>query len=83
MLMPFVQCVIGRIDIQILQVHLLIADDHVDVVFTAQAVIGDGQQAVDVRRQIDARDFGAFVYDYVQEPRILMSKTIVVLAPDG
>ena len=33
------------IHVQILQVHLLVADDHVDVVLAAQTMIGDGQQS--------------------------------------
>jgi len=51
----------GSFNIQVLQMLLLVRDDDVDVVFRAQAMICYGQQTVGIRRQIDARDRGAFV----------------------
>jgi hypothetical protein len=39
----------GGVHVQVLQVHLLVADDDIDVVVAAQAVVGGGEQAVDVR----------------------------------
>ena len=46
----------GRVHGHVLQMQLLVADDHVDVVLAAQAVVGHRQQAVHVGRQIDAGD---------------------------
>src|SRR4051812_44327499 len=71
-----------RVHIQILQVLLFVADDHVHIVLTSQAVIGNRQQAVHVGWQIDARDIRTFIYDNVEKSRILVGKAIMVLAPD-
>ena len=46
-------------------------------------MIGNGEQTVDIRRQIDPGDFGAFVYNYIEKPGILMSEAIVILTPDS
>ena len=67
---------------QPLRCRLLAGDDDVDVVPAAQAVIGDRQQAVGVRRQVDADDLGLLVGNVVDEPRVLMAKAVVVLPPD-
>ena len=67
---------------QPLRRRLLAGDDDVDVVAAAQAVIGDGQQAVGVGRQIDADDLGLLIDDVVDEPRVLVAEAVVVLAPD-
>ena len=45
-----------------------------------QAVIGDAQERVGVRRQVDADDLGFLVYDMVDEAGILVAKPVVVLA---
>jgi hypothetical protein len=37
-----------------------------------QTVVGHGQQAIGVRRQIDARDLGFLIGDVIDEPRILV-----------
>ena len=61
--------------------RLLAGDDDIDVVPAAQAVIGDRQQAVSVRRQIDPDDLRLLVYDVVDEPGVLMAEAVVVLPP--
>ena len=61
---------------------LFAGDDHVDVIAAAQAMVGDGEQAVRIGRQIDAHDFGFLVHDVVDEAGILMREAVVVLAPD-
>jgi len=38
------------VDVQVLKMRLFIADDHIYIVLAPQAVIGDGQQRVDVWR---------------------------------
>ena len=73
----------GSIHIHVLQVHLLVRDDYVDVVLTPQTVISDGQKRVHIRRKINARYIGALVHNHVKEPWILVSKAVMVLTPDG
>src|ERR1700674_2358727 len=46
---------------------LFARDDQVDVVATAQAMIGDRQQAIRVRRQINAHDVRFLVRDVIDE----------------
>jgi hypothetical protein len=45
-------------------------------------VIGDPQQRVGVRWEIDADDVGLLVGDEIDEARILMAEAVMVLAPD-
>jgi hypothetical protein len=73
----------GGVHVQVLQVILLVADDDINIVMAAQAVIGGGQQAVDIRRQVDASDMGILVHHHVQESGILVGEAVVVLAPHG
>ena len=61
----------------------MLAGDHdVDVVAAAQAMIHHRQETIGIGRQIDAHDLGLLVDDVVDEARILMRESIVVLAPD-
>ena len=60
---------------------LLVRDDDVDVVARPQAMIGHAEQAVCVRRQIDAHDIRALVGDHVKKSRILVRKAVVILPP--
>ena len=83
MLMPLVQCAMACVHGHVLQVLLLVADDHVDVVGALQAVIGHAEQRVDVRRQVDAADVRALVQHDVEEAGILVREAVVVLPPDG
>jgi hypothetical protein len=59
------------IHVQPLRLPLFAGDDDVDVVLAAQAVIRHRQQAVDIGRQVNARDRCALVQHHVQETRIL------------
>ena len=72
----------GLVHRHVLQVLLLVADDHVDVVGAPEAVIGHAEQRVHVRRQIDAADIRALVHHHIEEARILVREAVVVLAPD-
>ncbi len=72
----------GGVHVQILQMHLFVTDDDVDIVVAAQAVVGRRQEGVDVRGQVDAGDSRFFIHHHVEEPRILMGKAVVVLAPN-
>jgi len=49
------------VDGEPLRGRLLAGDDEVDVIFGAQAVVGDGKQRVGVGRQIDAHYRGLLV----------------------
>ncbi len=70
------------IHIQILERGLLAGDNHVNVVAAAQAMVGDGQQAVCIGRKIDAHDAGFLVDYHVDKARILMAEAVVILPPD-
>ena len=67
---------------QPLRRRLFAGHDDVDVVSAAQAVVGNRQQAVGVRRQVDADDLGLLVDDVVDEAGVLMAEAVVVLPPD-
>src|SRR5208337_1051857 len=69
------------IDVQVLQMPLFVRDNDVDVVFRAQAMICYGQQTIGIRREVDAGYCGTLVEHYIQKPRILVRKTIVILTP--
>ena len=60
---------------------LLAGDDDVDVVAAAQAVVGDRQQGVGVRRQVDPDDLGLLVHHVVDEAGVLVGEAVVVLPP--
>jgi hypothetical protein len=62
--------------------RLLARDDHIDVVPAAQAVVGDREEAVRVRRQVHADDLGFLVHDMVDEAGVLVAEAVVVLPPD-
>ena len=44
-------------------------------------MIHDRQQAVGVRRQINAHDLGLLVHHNVEETRVLMREAVVILSP--
>ena len=71
----------GVLHRQVVERRLLAGDDHVDVIAAAQAVVGHREQAVGVGREIDTNDLCFLVDHVVDETRILVRKTIVVLAP--
>ncbi len=60
------------VHVQIGQCRLLACDDDIDVLATAQAMIGDGEQRVGVRRQVDPHHLGPLVGDVVDEAGILV-----------
>ena len=45
-------------------------------------MVGDPEQRVGVRRQIDANDVGLLVGDKIDEAGILMAEAVMVLPPD-
>ena len=69
------------VHVQVLQGRLLARHDHVDRVAHAQALVGDGEQRVGVRRQVDPDHLGLLVDDVVDEARILVGEPVVVLPP--
>ena len=67
--------------VQPVRIGLLARHDHVHVVAAAQAVVGDGQQRVGVRRQVDPDHLGLLVHHVVDEARVLVAEAVVVLPP--
>src|SRR5471032_158784 len=67
--------------VKVLQVRLLVRDNHVDVVTRTQAMIHHAQQAVRIGRQVDAHDFGTLVRDDIEKTRVLVGETVVILTP--
>ncbi len=72
----------GLIHRQPLQRRLLAGDDDVHAIARAQAMVGDPQQRVRIRRQIHADHIRLLVHDVVDEAGILMTESVVVLPPD-
>ena len=72
----------SRLQVQPLRRRVLARDDDVDVVAAAQAVVHHREQAIGVRRQIDAHDLGLFINDMVNEAGVLVGKAVVILPPD-
>ena len=72
----------GLVHAEILQMGLFVRDDYIDVIAGAQAVVGDAEETICVRRQVNADYTGAFVGDHVEEAGILMRETVVILTPD-
>jgi len=68
---------------EVLQVHLLIGDDYIDVVAAAQAMVGHREQAVGIGRQVDAGHLGALVGDDIEKAGVLVREYVVILAPHG
>ncbi len=71
-----------RVHRQVVQRRLLARHDDVDVVPAAQAVVGDGQQRVRVRREVHPDYLRLLVDHMVDEARVLMGEAVVVLPPD-
>ena len=72
----------GRIHVEILQCGLFSRHDDVYVVTAAQAMVGDGEQAVCVGRQINAHHIGLLIHHMIYEAGVLMAEAIVILPPD-
>ena len=72
----------GGVHVEPLWRRLFAGDDDVHVITTAQAVVGDREKRVRVRRQIDTHDFRLLVHDMVNEAGVLMAEAVVVLTPD-
>jgi hypothetical protein len=72
----------GRLHVEVLQRRLLAGDDHVHVLLRPQAVVGDRQQGVGVRGQVDPDHVGLLVDHVVDEAGVLVAEPVVVLTPD-
>ena len=72
----------GGIHVQPLEFRLFAADNHIDVIAAAQAMIGYRQQSVGIRREINTDHLRLLVDNVVNETRILMAESIVILPPD-
>src|SRR5512132_3022918 len=67
---------------QPLRSRLVACYHNVDIVAAAQAVISHRKQRVRVRRKINADDLCFLVYDVIDEPRVLVAESVVILPPD-
>ena len=72
----------GLLHGQPLRRRLFAGDDHIDTVIGPQAMVGDPEQRVGVRRKIDADDVGLLVDDEIDEAGILVAEAVMVLPPD-
>jgi hypothetical protein len=45
-------------------------------------MVGDAEQTIRVRGQVNANDPDAFIGDHIQKPRILMREAVVILLSD-
>jgi hypothetical protein len=45
-------------------------------------VVHCAEQAVGIRRKVDSNNFGRLIGDDIKETRVLMSESVVILAPD-
>jgi len=72
----------GGVHVQPLRKGVFAGHHDVDVVSAAQTVIKDREQAIGIRRQINAHNIGLLVDDMVEETGILVGKAIVILLPD-
>ena len=72
----------GLVHGHVLQVLLLVGDDDVDVARALQAVIGDAEQGIGIRRQVDAANIRALVDHHVEEAGVLVGEAVVILPPD-
>jgi len=72
----------GGVHRQPLRRRMFARDYDVDVMPAAQTMIHHRQQAVGIRRKINAHDLGFLVHDVVNEAGILVREAVVILAPD-
>ena len=72
----------GGVHRQPLRRRVFARNHDVDVMPAAQAVVHHRQQAVCIRRKVNAHDLGLLVHDVIDETGILVSETVVILAPD-
>ena len=71
----------GLLHGQPLRPRMLGGHDDVDIVPAADAVVKAAQEAVCVRRQIDAHDVGLLIRHVVKEAGVLVREAVVVLLP--
>src|SRR5207253_11499304 len=70
-----------RLDVEPLELRLLVDDDQVHVVAAAETVVGDGEEAIGIGRQVDARDGSLLREHRVDQARPLMAEAVVVVPP--
>jgi hypothetical protein len=71
-----------RLDVEVLEMHLFVRDDDIDVIDAAQAMIGDRQQGIGVGRQVNANDARPLIGYDVEEAGVLTSLPEDKLAGD-
>src|SRR6185437_11149252 len=73
----------GSVNIHVLQMHLLVANNYVYIILTSQTVISDRQERIDVGRHVDASHGSTLVHYDINETGILVGKAVMILAPHG
>src|SRR5579864_4738851 len=71
----------GSFHVKPLQRGLLAGDNHIHVVATPQAVIGNRKQRVRVGRQVHADDVSLLVDHVIDKAGVLVRETVMVLPP--
>ena len=72
----------GSIHVEVLQRGLFPRHDDVDIVATAQAVVGLGEQSVGIGGEVHPNHLGLFIDHMIDKPGVLMRKPVVILPPD-
>src|SRR5579859_6830873 len=70
------------VDCQALERRLLAGDDDIDVIATAQNVVGHGEKRIRVGREVNPDHVCLLIDGVVDESRVLVGKAVVVLPPD-
>ena len=71
----------GLVHIKPLGSRLFTGNNNIHIIAATETVIRHRKQTVGVRREIYAHDLGFLVYNVIDEARILMAKTVMILAP--
>ena len=72
----------SALNVEPLRGGLFTGDNDVDIMTAAQAMVSDGEKSVCVGRQIDANYLGFLVHRMIDEARVLMAESVMVLTPN-
>jgi hypothetical protein len=70
------------IDAKPLRRRLLARNDDIDPVPAPEAMVGDKEQGIGIRWEIDPNDVRLLIRDVVDEAGVLMAEAVMVLTPD-
>src|SRR6185437_6338697 len=72
----------GGIHAQPLRGRMFSSDDDIHVMPATQTMVHDRQQTIGIRRQVHPDNLGLFIDHVVDEPRVLVGETVVILPPN-